>query len=54
MIFDSYGLLSWICAKTFFMYDSLQLIESNAHGADGKQYDIIEDENTGLIYYTKL
>ena len=54
MNFKSYGLLSWICAKTFFMYDSLQLIESNALGTDGKQYDIVEDENTGLLYYTKL
>lgn len=54
MNFKSYGLLSWICAKTFFMYDSLQLIESNAHGADGKQYDIIEDVETGFFYYTKL
>lgn len=54
MIFNGYGLLSWICAKTFFMYDSLQLIESNARGTDGKHYDIVEDETTGLLYYTKL
>ena len=54
VIFDSYGLLSWICAKTFFMNDSLQLIESNVRGTDGKQYDIIEDESTGFVYYTKL
>ena len=54
MIFRSYGLLSWISVRTFFMEDSLQLIESNAYGADSKQYDIIEDENTGLFYYTTL
>lgn len=54
MNFKSYGLLSWIYAKTFFMYDSLQLIESNARGTDGKYYDIVEDEITGLLYYTKL
>lgn len=54
MTFKNYGLLSWINAKTFFMNDSLQLIESNALGTDGKQYDIIEDESTGFVYYTKL
>ena len=54
MTFKNYGLLSWINAKTFFMNDSLQLIESNVRGADGKQYDIIEDESTGFVYYTKL
>ena len=54
MVFESYGLLSWICAKTFFMLESLQLIESNARGIDGKHYDIIEDESTGFVYYTKL
>lgn len=54
MVFDSYGLLSWIDAKTFFMVDSIQLIESNVRGTDNKQYDIIEDESTGLFYYTKL
>lgn len=54
MIFDSYGLLSWVDVKTFFMVDSLQLIESNVRGADDKHYDIVEDENTGFYYYTKL
>lgn len=54
MLFNSYGLLSWIDAKTFFMIDSLQLIESNARGADDKHYDIVEDESTGFFYYTKL
>ena len=54
MYFNSYGLLCWICARTFFMCDSLRLIESNARGIDGKQYDIIEDDETGFFYYTKL
>lgn len=54
MYFNNYGLLCWICERTFFMHDSLHLIESNVRGIDGKQYDIIEDENTGLLFYTKL
>lgn len=54
MIFAEYGLLSWINVTTFFMLDSIQLIESNVRGADNKYYDIVLDENTGFFYYTKL
>lgn len=54
MIFQNYGLLGWLDTKMFFLYASLQLVESNTKGSDDNNYDIVEDENTGLFYYTKL